>query len=59
MEHYPKSYYLNCERQAVKELLASMNPERILRFVGNVRIIIFDEAQKRLNPKIKKRKSEI
>ena len=46
MEHYPQSYYLNCERQAVKDLLASMNPERILRFVGNVRIVVFDEAQK-------------
>ncbi len=46
MEHYPQSYYLNCERQAVKDLLASVNPEKILRFVGNTRIVIFDEAQK-------------
>lgn len=59
MEHYPQSYYLNCERQAVKDLLASVNPEKILRFVGNTRIIIFDEAQKRLKPKIKKRNTEI
>jgi predicted AAA+ superfamily ATPase len=46
MENYPDSYYLNCERQAVKDLLSSANPEKILRLAGDVRIIFFDEAQK-------------
>ena len=46
MEHYPGSYYLNCERPAVKDLLASIHTENILRTAGDARIIIFDEAQK-------------
>ena len=38
--------YMNCERQAVYELLDSRNPERIMQHIGENNMVVFDEAQK-------------
>jgi len=38
--------YINCERGAIKELLESMNPEKIKSFIGKSNLVLFDEAQK-------------
>ena len=40
------SLYLNCERSNVLELLKSGNLERIRSYIGNTRLVVFDEAQK-------------
>jgi hypothetical protein len=42
----PGSVYLNCERPEVWELLRSRNLERIRSNIGNMRLVVFDEAQK-------------
>ena len=38
--------YLNCERQQVWELLNSGNQDRIRQYLGDAKIVVFDEAQK-------------
>jgi predicted AAA+ superfamily ATPase len=38
--------YLNCERQQVWELLNSGNQDRIRQYLGDTKIVVFDEAQK-------------
>jgi len=38
--------YLNCERQQVWELLNSGNHDRIRQYLGDAKIVVFDEAQK-------------
>ncbi|HOX77648.1 MAG TPA: AAA family ATPase, partial [Bacteroidales bacterium] len=38
--------YLNCERPEVWEVLRSRNLERIMSYLGNTRMVVFDEAQK-------------
>jgi predicted AAA+ superfamily ATPase len=38
--------YLNCERPEVWEVLRSRNLERIMSYLGNTRLVVFDEAQK-------------
>ncbi|MDX2190162.1 MAG: ATP-binding protein [Bacteroidota bacterium] len=40
------SVYLNCERIQVKELLESKNIEQIRSFLGDNKLVVFDEAQK-------------
>lgn len=40
------SIYLNCERPDVWEVLRSRNLERIMSYMGNTRLVVFDEAQK-------------
>ncbi len=42
----PESTYMNCERQPVWELLSSRNLERIRQYIGDTRMVVFDEAQK-------------
>ena len=46
MDQYPGSLYLNCERPNVQELLRSGNFERVRSYLGNARLVVFDEAQK-------------
>ncbi|MCD4746302.1 MAG: ATP-binding protein [Bacteroidales bacterium] len=46
IKQQPDSQYLNCERQNVNDLLASLNLEKIMSFLGSSRLIVFDEAQK-------------
>ena len=41
-----KGIYLNCEREEVKNLFLSLNPEKIIEFIGNKKFIVLDEAQK-------------
>jgi uncharacterized protein len=43
---HPDSIYLNCERQPVWELLTSRNLERIMQYIGDKKLVVFDEAQK-------------
>ena len=38
--------YLNCERNEVKNVFLSRNPEKILSYVGEKKFIVLDEAQK-------------
>lgn len=38
--------YLNCERQQVWELLNSGNQDRIRQYLGDAKLVVFDEAQK-------------
>ena len=38
--------YLNCEKSSVSQLLTDKNPEKIKSFIGNARLVVFDEAQK-------------
>lgn len=40
------SLYLNCERPEVWEILRSRNLERIRSYMGNINLVVFDEAQK-------------
>ena len=46
LDQYPGSLYLNCERQLVWDLLSTRNPERIKEYLGDVKLVVFDEAQK-------------
>ena len=46
LESYPDSLYLNCERQPVWDLLSTKNPDRIKEYLGPVKLVVFDEAQK-------------
>jgi uncharacterized protein len=46
LDQHPDSLYLNCERPNVGELLRSGNLERMRSYIGNVRLVVFDEAQK-------------
>jgi uncharacterized protein len=43
---YPGSLYLNCELFKVKDVLESNNLENIKSYLGDHRMVIFDEAQK-------------
>ncbi|MCX6273024.1 MAG: ATP-binding protein [Bacteroidetes bacterium] len=40
------SLYLNCETNQVHEILESRNMERIYTYIGNAKLVVFDEAQK-------------
>lgn len=46
LKKIPGSLYLNCERQPVWDLLSTKNPERIKEFLGDIKLVVFDEAQK-------------
>lgn len=46
LDQHSGSLYLNCERPNVVELLSSGNLERIRSYIGNVPLVVFDEAQK-------------
>ena len=46
IRQHKEALYLNCERQPVWELLTSRNPERIRRYIGGAKMVVFDEAQK-------------
>lgn len=46
IEKYPDSLYMNCERQPVWDLLSGSNVEKIKEYIGEARMVIFDEAQK-------------
>jgi len=46
IERYPDSLYLNCERQQVWDLLSTRNAGRIKEYLGEVKMVVFDEAQK-------------
>lgn len=46
LDKNPGSLYLNCERQPVWELLSTRNPERIKEYLGDIKMVVFDEAQK-------------
>lgn len=46
MGDYENTLYLNCERFKVKEILESNNLEQIRSYLGDHKLIIFDEAQK-------------
>lgn len=39
-----RDYYL-CEDSAVKEVLATENPSLIKKFLGDAKLVVFDEAQ--------------
>lgn len=43
---YPESLYVNCERVDSRRVLETNNPETILSFFGNKRLVVLDEAQK-------------
>ena len=43
---YPGSVYMNCETNQVFEVLSTRNLERIKSYIGNARLVVFDEAQK-------------
>lgn len=42
----PDSLYLNCERTSVRDLLLQRNLTQIRDYIGNARLVVFDEAQK-------------
>ncbi|MCB2222427.1 MAG: ATP-binding protein [Bacteroidetes bacterium] len=46
INEYEGSLYMNCERQPVWELLSSGNLERIRQYLGQAKLVVFDEAQK-------------
>jgi len=46
IKDYPGSVYLNCETNQVHELLESKNTERIKTYLGDAKLVVFDEAQK-------------
>ena len=46
IETHPRSMYLNCERPQVWDLLSARNPEQIKEYLGDAKLVIFDEAQK-------------
>ena len=46
IKDYPDSLYLNCETNQVHELLESKNVERIRTYLGDSKLVVFDEAQK-------------
>jgi len=46
IKDYPDSVYLNCEANQVYELLESKNVERIKTYLGDAKLVVFDEAQK-------------
>jgi predicted AAA+ superfamily ATPase len=46
INEYDDSLYMNCERQPVWELLSSGNLERIRQYLGQAKLVVFDEAQK-------------
>lgn len=46
LEKHQNSLYINCERHQTKEILESQNPEQIRSFLGDSKLVVFDEAQK-------------
>jgi uncharacterized protein len=46
ISEHPDSLYLNCERTSVRDLLLQRNLTQIKDYIGNARLVVFDEAQK-------------
>lgn len=47
LEKYPQnSAYFDCEIISVKQALAIADPEKLRHFIGSVKLVVFDEAQK-------------
>lgn len=49
INEHPDSLYLNCERTSVRDLLLQRNITQIKDYIGNARLVVFDEAQKIAN----------
>jgi len=49
ISEHPDSLYLNCERTSVRDLLLQRNLTQIKDYIGNARLVVFDEAQKIAN----------
>lgn len=45
LNHEPEAVYLNCEIQAVNQVIRSQNPLVIKQLIGNARLVVLDEAQ--------------
>jgi predicted AAA+ superfamily ATPase len=47
MKQFPTdSVYLNCEVYSVQQAMQSTEPARLKEFIGNVRLVVLDEAQR-------------
>ncbi len=46
INEHKDTLYLNCELQSVASLLESMNIHNIRNYIGNAKLVVFDEAQK-------------